>query len=72
MTYHAWRKTLDAVQDYVQCSTDPSNVLEVYVYLQDVLFKKNFSALPGLNSPARLIREMVKTDVLDAVVGTEF
>ncbi|CAL5228966.1 g12199 [Coccomyxa viridis] len=36
----------------------------------DVLFKKNFSALPGLSSPARLIREMVKPDIADAGVST--
>ena len=30
--------------------------------MQDTLYKKKFSALPGLNSPARLIREFVKPD----------
>ena len=28
--------------------------------VQDKLYKEKFSALPGLNSPARLIREIVR------------
>lgn len=50
----------------------PARLLNCKHHLQDVLFKKNFSALPGLNSPARLIREMVKPDIADAGVGSEF
>jgi hypothetical protein len=30
------------------------------VLVQDKLYKEKFSALPGLNSPARLIREIVR------------
>lgn len=64
---HTWLKDNSCCSKPSAVLSSPTNALECDCCLQDVLFKKNFSALPGLNSPARLIREMVKPDIADAV-----
>ena len=46
----------------VCCHVEQSRSRARYLVMamQDKLYKKSFSAVPGLNSPARLIREISK------------